>query len=323
MVDKGSMSRQSNLSNFRNIDFLMLIKLLVGHKFKNLAIILFFLICAVVYALSLPNVYKSEALYTSSSSNEQGALAGLASQFGGLAALGGINLGGSADEQIGIALEVLQSRKFLIEFINKHEIKKPLFAWEKWDIVNNEPIYDESVYDTKNNKWVREVTFPKMKEPSDLEAFIEFKEVLSVSRDEITGLITISIEHYSPVHVMNWVTELMDMLNENIRLRERSEAARSIEYLNNQLEDTILNKNKVIIYQLLEEQLKTLMLTEVRKDYPFRVVDPSYVPELKSKPNRILIVALGGILGVISAVCLTLMLAFRQFSSLNFKSSKV
>lgn len=47
----------------------------------------------------------------------------------------------------------------------------------------------------------------------------------------------------------------------------------------------------------MEEQVKSQMLTEVRKDYVFKVVEPAIVPELKSKPRRSLIIILAGFIG--------------------------
>ena len=77
---------------------------------------------ALFIALNLANQYRSEVVLiaNSSDSNPSGGLGALAGQFGGLASLAGVNLGGGADKT-GYALEVLTSRRFLFEFIQKHD----------------------------------------------------------------------------------------------------------------------------------------------------------------------------------------------------------
>ena len=53
----------------------------------------------VVYAINKPNVYTAQGLYMPKGAKEGGSLAKLAGQFGGLASMAGINLGGgSADK---------------------------------------------------------------------------------------------------------------------------------------------------------------------------------------------------------------------------------
>ena len=51
-------------------------------------------IVSVVVALSMPNIYQSTAVLAPKSGGGSGGLSSLASQYGGLASLAGINLGG-------------------------------------------------------------------------------------------------------------------------------------------------------------------------------------------------------------------------------------
>ena len=53
-------------------------------------------VCAVLYALWLPNIYESKALLAPKDESGAGGLAGLARQYGGLASLAGINIGVAA-----------------------------------------------------------------------------------------------------------------------------------------------------------------------------------------------------------------------------------
>ncbi len=75
----------------------------------------------VFYALSQPNTYKATAVLASASESGKGGMATMAAQFGGLASLAGINLGGGGADNKAMALAVLQSRLFINAFIHKQK----------------------------------------------------------------------------------------------------------------------------------------------------------------------------------------------------------
>ena len=82
---------------------------------------------AVIVALMLPNIYRAEALLAPNEQEGAGGLSALAAQYGGLASLAGINLRGKADKTA-LALEVLQSRKFISDFVERHDLSVPSSA---------------------------------------------------------------------------------------------------------------------------------------------------------------------------------------------------
>jgi len=75
---------------------------------------------------------------------------------------------------------------------------------------------------------------------------------------------------------------------------------------------------KNVFYQLIEEQTKTMMLTEVSDEYVLKTIDPAQVPDKKDQPKRALIVVLGTMLGGMLSVLLVLIGHFTN----NKKSSK-
>ncbi|WP_341501656.1 Wzz/FepE/Etk N-terminal domain-containing protein [Gallaecimonas sp. GXIMD4217] len=257
-----------------------------------------FAVASVIIALSLPNIYKSEVLLAPADNQQQGGLGALAGQFGGLAAMAGINLGGGNTDQTTLALEVLKSREFITGFIDRHDILVPLMAAEGWDRATNKLELDADVYDEKSGQWVREVKAPFQPKPSAQEAYKEFiEESLSVGKDKKTGMVTLGINHYSPEIAQQWATWLVEDLNEVMRQRDQAEATKSIQYLESQIEKTRLADLKSMLYQLVEEQTKILMFAEVRDEYVFKTIDPAVVPEEKASPRRALICVLGVMLG--------------------------
>ena len=87
-------------------------------------------IVSILIALWLPNIYTASAVLAPADGGESG-LGGLLEQYGGLASLAGVSLpGGGGANQTGYALELMKSRKFISEFVERHEILPELMAAE-------------------------------------------------------------------------------------------------------------------------------------------------------------------------------------------------
>ena len=301
------------------IDLAELWRAIWAGKWIIIAIASLFAVASVFYALSLPNIYKSEALLAPAE-QESGGLGGMASQLGGLASLAGVNLGGGKTDKTGLALEIMKSRAFVFKFIEEHELTEPLMAAKDWNLATNKLVYDADIYDVSTKKWLREVKLPLKPKPSLQESYEEFQKIVSINPDEKTSKIKISIEHYSPYIAQQWVNWLIDAINEEMKIRDLTEANNSVIYLNNQLAKTKVADVKTMLYQLIEEQTKTIMFANVRKQYALKTIDPALVPELKSGPKRALICVLGVLLGGIVAVMIILI---RYFSKNNKESVSV
>ena len=264
-------------------------------------------VIAVVVAISLPNIYRSEALLAPSAEQQGGGLAAMAAQFGGLASLAGVNLsGGGGPDKTAIAVEIGKSRQFLSHFIRQHQLEVPLMAVAKADKATGELVIDEDVYDFASKKWVREVSPGKSVEPTDWELVKVFRDIASISQDANSGLVTVVVEYYSPELAKQWVDWLVADLNEAMKLRDQTDAIRNITYLKAQLEKTPVADMQKVFYQLIEDQTKTLMLTEVNQEYVFKTLDPAVVAEEKAKPKRALIAVLGTLLGGMLGVMIVL-----------------
>ena len=260
-------------------------------------------VCAVLFALWLPNIYESKALLAPKGEGGAGGLAGLARQYGGLASLAGINIGGGGGESSKsmMAQQKIQS----LDFFTRHlyeEIVLDLMAVDHWDAASGALVYNSDVFDTKSQTWLREASFPRQAKPSAQEAHKAFLEVLSLSEDKKTSLVTIAIKHQSPMVARAWVALIIEAVTEELRGSDVEEAQGSIAFLEQQRTQTSLVSLDEVFAQLIEEQTKTIMLANVSKDYVFNVIDP----ELKSEPKRALICILGTFLGGMFGVLLVL-----------------
>jgi len=307
--------QQQHLPEDDEIDLAELWHAIWSGKLLIIAVTALFAISSVIYAINQPNIYRATTLLAPAS--EQGGAGGLskmAGQFGGLASLAGINLGGGGTDKTGLALEILKSRLFLENFIAKHQLLVPLMAANNWDANSNTLAIDNEIYNSETNTWLREVKAPKKPEPSPWEAFKAFQQVLSVSTDKESGMITLAIEYYSPEVATQWLVWLVDDINSTMREQDKLEAQNSIDYLSKKLQETQLADMQTVFYQLIEEQTKTIMLAEVSQEYVLKTIDPANAPEEKAKPKRALIVVLGTMLGGILSVLLVLI---RYFSAKN------
>ena len=259
-------------------------------------------ILSIIVALLLPDIYRAEALLAPNDQDRAGGLSALAAQYGGLASLAGIDLGTGATDKTALALEILKSRKFISEFVARHDILVPLVAAKGWDAETGELIIDSGDYDVTANEWIREVSPPKKTIPSFQEAHEEFMDILSVNQDRRSGFVTVSIEHHSPVVAKQWVDWLIEDINQTMMQQDVSEAEQAIEYLNKQIESTSLADLQDMFFRLIEEQTKTVMLAKVSDEYSLKTLDPAVEPEEAAKPSRALMVFLGIAFGAFGGV---------------------
>ena len=281
-------------------------------KFTIIIISMIFAVASVFFALSQPNIYKASAILSPVSSDSgAGGLGALAGQFGGLASMAGINLGGGgAVDNTALALEILQSRSFIESFINKHNILVPLMASKGWDLETNKLLINDDIYDMKNDKWLKVVKSSKEAKPSSWEAYVAFSELINVEQDK--AMVHIDLEFFSPPIAKQWLTWLVQDINDFMRGQDQAEAKASIEFLTKQLSKIKVATMEVVFYQLIEEQTKNMMLTMVKKEYVLKTIDPAQVPEKKEKPKRALIVVLGTMLGGILSILIVLIRYFSK-----------
>ncbi|PPI86004.1 LPS O-antigen length regulator [Marinobacter maroccanus] len=267
-----------------------------------------FAAAGVGYALNKPNIYKTSVLVAPA--QEDGGLSGLAGQFGGLASLAGINLGGGGSNQIVIAKEVMQSRAFLTGFFQRHDMEIPLMAVEGWNEKTGDWVYDRDKYNPETGEWLP-YSDGETHKPTDWEMVEVFREDhFGVSENKDTGMITVSVQHYSPILAKEWAEKLMEDINEYMRKQDVEEAEARIEYLEEKLNEITIAGMQQVFYQLIESETRTVMLANAQKEYVFKTIDPAVIPEEKSEPKRALMTIGATAFGLMLGVCIVLVRAF-------------
>jgi uncharacterized protein involved in exopolysaccharide biosynthesis len=296
------------------IDLRELFGVLWAGKVKIIAITAIFAVASVIYALSVPNQYKATALLAPAKS-DGGGLSGALGQMGGLASLAGISLGGGESGEAQIAQEIMKSWSYIEGFIAENNIAVEVFAAEGWSKGSNELQIDDDLYDTETKTWsVENANTGVVGPPSSWELFQSFSERLAVSEDKKSGLVSVSIEYYSPQVAKQWVDLYVESINRFMQQRQVTKVSLNIEYLQAQIGKTSIAEMHEVFYSIIEEQTKNKMLAEASPDYAFVAVGPSMVPEEKSQPKRALICILGALLGGMLSVLLVLVTHYARKS---------
>tara|TARA_B100000212_G_scaffold341403_1_gene324493 strand:- start:2824 stop:3738 length:915 start_codon:yes stop_codon:yes gene_type:complete len=282
--------------------------LIISFRYFILSILIIFSSAGVIFALSLPNNYKSEVLLSAVSQKSQAAIG-----LGGISGLPGVSslLGGnSANANIEEAVEILNSQLFLSNFIEKYGLDKYIIAGE--DYKNNSIIFDKKFID-QDGEWV------KKNKPSTETVLREFKTYHLEIKDDIDkGFVILSIEYLSPVLAYEWVNRMVSDINNTLRERDVTKAEASINYLETKLSETKITGLTEVFSSLLEEQYKTVMLANSTENYFFDVIDPAFISEYKSSPSRSIICVFFFITGFLFAL---IILFLKEPLNLKIKNS--
>lgn len=254
---------------------------------------LFVSLLAFLVVYRMPNIYRSEAVLLPAEDAIGNGLGALAGQLGGIASLVGAGLDkNTIPGRAVVAVEVLKSRKFIGDFIVNRKILIPLMAAQGWDSESKQLVLNPSIYDEVNNKWIGKDGRFDASAPSEGDAYFEFSKRLQVSQSKDTGMVRISFEFFSPEIARDWVSWIIEDINNQMRERDIKESEHSIEYLNEKISQTASAELKQILYQLIEKQMQKAVLANIRPEYVFGVVDPPIVPEKEVAPRRAMVLVL-------------------------------
>ena len=256
------------------VDLLRLIRLLWRRKLVVIVAMVVCGIAAVAYALLATPIYRAEAVVTDARDGSMGAAASLASQFGGLASLAGIDLAG--DDSVRENRAVLKSRKLVENFILRNKLTEVVL-----------PSGGE-----KRTTWRAVDHFRK--------------NILSIRDDARTSTMTVAIDWEDPKVAADWANGFVALANEIVRTRALDEANRNIAYLNEQLQHTSSIEVQKVMFRLVESETKNAMLASGRPEFAFTVVDSATSPEIRLSPKRALITLGGLLLGFILGATIVL-----------------
>lgn len=279
------------------IDSKVIAKTLWKRKFLMLSITFLISALSLAYSLSLPNIYTSSSLLAPSQENQSG-LSNI--KRSALAGLAGVNIPQEYSNKTPEAIAKIKSYSFFSEIFLPGIDKKDLVSVDKWDKNKNIIIYKQNNIDYSSQK-----------------AYKIYKNILSISQDEMTGFVKIKINHKSPYIARDWLVKIINEINLISKLQKKEEAIKSINFLEARIGDTQYTEIKNVLSELLQNETQSLMLTESNDNFIFKTIDAPYAPENKSAPSRALICILGFIFGFIGSV---FMILYIERSSFHVKN---
>jgi uncharacterized protein involved in exopolysaccharide biosynthesis len=244
-----------------------------------------------VVAFLTPRKYSATVTLAVVSNRSGGGLGGgssVLSQFGGIASLAGLPLGG--DREKAEAIAVLQSEALTTHYIREHNLL-PILFYKDWD--------------PAAKRW--RVSSPG-RTPTLWRANERFKgDVRDVAESTKTGLITLTITWLDPHVAAEWANDLVKLTNDYMRDRAIAESERNITYLNEQAAKTDIAQVRTAVYAILESEIRRAMLARGTDEYALKVLDPAVAPELPSAPKRTIWVTVGFVAGLFVSIFIVLM----------------
>lgn len=229
--------------------------------------------------------YRAEVLleYAGDPTKQERVRSG-ASGLGGLAALAGVSLGSDGNPK-DAAMALLQSRGFAENFINDNNLL---------------PILNADDWDDSRGQWHDPASPPNL-----WRTIRRFRrDVLYVSDDAKTGLVSVVVTWKDPTTAARWADHIVSTINAQLKAATVAETSRSIDHLNLEMTKAKNAELQRAIAGLLQAQIEALMFADIRDEFAFRTIDPAQAPPDDEYvfPNHILFTVIGGLMGGLATV---------------------
>ncbi|MCF8070268.1 MAG: hypothetical protein K9L30_16920 [Desulfobacterales bacterium] len=266
------------------INLLDLFLVVLKHKILIIGIVFLTGLGALLYSLTMPNIYLSEATISPKEDDKNSANP-LSSLGGGQIGIGG---GGSLEK-----LELmLKSRELTRRVIHKHDLL-PILYPDRWD--------------DKAKKW-REGQEPTIQDGWQLVN----GSLLKIKADTGFSTLKVGIEHKDPDTAQKIVNYYMVELSEALREEVIHDASEKMKFFEEQLNYITDSMMRDKVYALLAKEIEKDTFARAQKYYSFNVVDPPIVPDLNKKirPKRKLICILSVLVAFFMAIFISFLMEF-------------
>lgn len=280
---------QGNYQGDYEFDNLEIAKILLKKKYFILATALIAAIVGVVYALSLPNIYKSEVLVIPGKrfeGSKGGGLSSLANQFGGLASVIGMNLGGGMGPQneSEVYLAVMRTRPFAEYTIREFRLM-PFLTAEG----NERKLAEDKLDDA-------------------VKILLDGMKIEKATKEVGSGL-RISFVSKSPEFSAKMVETLVKSINRYSQSDTIERAKKDVEMAKIQLQQTPVALMQKALWDIIAQKTMEIILAQAQDDFSFRTIEPAVIPKRKVKPSRGVIVvgftSLGFLIGTVGVLLWT------------------
>lgn len=261
-----------------------------------------------IYALSMPNVYKSEAILIPTAQEGGGGLGGL----GGLAAMAGVSVGGGSMTPDVAFDSLLNNYEFMKQFVTKNRVYE-YYSREDFDADYVFALGFRGIYDARKPSKDDEDEGKEI--DLDEEQYKLIKKIqksLSISADKKSGLITISYSDsdraYPPEIIKYFLRDASEYLVKN-NLKNIDQRLSYFQKELNRAEGFELRQS---LSQMISKIVQEKVMMQSKQYYQCDVLaEPTqaYIKD-KAKPKRGLILVVSFVTSIILGIFLVFLLNF-------------
>jgi len=273
------------------------------------------LIILTIFLILIPNKYETKSIFVVKS--DPGATQSSMSLLSGLSSFGlsDLSLQTSEVEKHEIVSAQIQSREFLQHLIRDKDVLINIYAAKGFDKENNQIIFDENIYNIELKSFIDKnqniISSPDM---DDL--FIKYLSMINVSRNKQSGIMQLSVIHYSPYFAYELSNLILDSIDRLNRTNKMIEIEDSIKYLEENYISAKESEIKESISALIKSNIEYLMLANVQKEFLIDIIDRAYIPKYKSSPKRANLLFLGMSLSILFSIFVTFI---HKYLLLNYR----
>ncbi len=296
------------------INLLDLWRVVWGHRKMISRIVLITVVATAVVSLIMTNIYQSKAIIApvTPKSSTTGA-SSLAQQLGPLAGMAGVSLAspGSTVVPLPELVSLLKSNIVRGKMIQKYNLLPILFE-DRWDAEKKD--WKRGGLILNPLTWIRKAVgallpadprAPKKKDddvPDIQDGLREIEKIVTVKENIKENTIGITVDYPDPELAAIIANYLLETLNDHLTGEAKRVAKINKEYLEDQITENSDPIIKQKIYNLIAEQIETMMMAEVKENFAFKILDPPLVPDERNKPKRTLMVVLSLFVSVFIAI---------------------
>jgi len=276
-----------------------------------------------IRSLFMVNIYKSEAVITSVAQGETGGggVSALVSRFGGIPGMA--VPGSSSSSEI---INLLKSKILREKIIKRYDLL-PVFFPEQWDEVKDDwkegdeergftlnpfvfirGFVERATHDAPINHGDKEKG--EKKGPTVWDGLRALNSIVSVGSNIKDNTITVSIEFYDPEMAAKMVDYFLVALLDHMTSEAKRAAMINKKYLDEQLARTSDPLIRQKVYNLIAQQIEAAMMSEVKENFAFKIIDPPRVPDRRIKPGRTRMVMLSFVVSLFMGIFLAFFLEF-------------
>ncbi len=264
-----------------------------------LAIVIGFLIIGIGYQGTKHDIYVSSALLKVEKNEDSSLLGNLNSSLGALSQFtGGL---GSSESQENYVVELISSRVLLDRILEKNDLVPELISAKGFNYKTQEIVFNK-FFNSEDRQW----QFNSEKDKQDALTFErifedDYLDKIFVRLNRQTNFVEVSFQHPSPIFAQQFLDLMITELDNLARNDALEEAEKSLRYLELRLLEATQSDLRSSIASLIEAQLKIIMYANTKEAYLVKFIDKPNLPYKAEYPNRVLIILVSLILGIVTA----------------------